>query len=313
MLSIIGIWRLSEKKGIVGDPSTQQEDTASNPKKDKDELQVEGQTEIPDYHYIDNERRYLSSDRYLYVGNEHVLVTYSESIHGEARPDYTKNNQKFVIVYEKNDRTNKKEVELSTLAQRREPELIFGDVQFMLNYQSKDYIIFSMRNQFEMGHPEYKFKIFAFDLDNESIVDIDTTWPIVIGEAENSIESSEGIARQEVIYKSGLYYYAKQNGFTISDLVSFDHDVLNQAPASTLILLNEHSDIQKSVADSSPLYIFPIPSVTPEEWFNQTLHWFSPVDGEPLTVHLIYENDGDKGYPIRSYADYLKATEDKTE
>ena len=175
LLSIIGIWRLSEKKGIVGDPSTQQEDTASNPKKDKDELQVEGQTEIPDYHYIDNERRYLSSDRYLYVGNEHVLVTYSESIHGEARPDYTKNNQKFVIVYEKNDRTNKKEVELSTLAQRREPELIFGDVQFMLNYQSKDYIIFSMRNQFEMGHPEYKFKIFAFDLDNESIVDIDTT------------------------------------------------------------------------------------------------------------------------------------------
>lgn len=45
----------------------------------------------------------------------------------------------------------------------------------------------------------------------------------------------------------------------------------------------------------------------------QTLHWFSPVDGEPLTVHLIYENDGDKGYPIRSYADYLKATENKTE
>lgn len=301
LLTIIGTWYLNGQKSGGSEQPSQQEEQLN--------YIIEGNLTIPPYEFLGNQNQYVVSGEYAMVANSYILNFESKQLQDSEDFSFSKEGETLKFVYQKFDAADSPVVvSLSDLANSFKEGYVLSPTYFTINYDERDYLLVLLRSKEANAQQQYHFLPVVFNFET--------------GELE---EFSNLKDASEEIYSEGMYgMYLTSLSTPVTDttfsLVSNIHVNSQVVLESTVVntmnvhLLEEHPFLKEELSNDQILVIRPRPNmVTPEEWFNQTLHWFSPVDGDPLTVHLIYENDGDKSYPIRSYADYLKATEDKTE
>ena len=301
LLTIIGTWYLNGQKSGGSEQPSQQEEQLN--------YIIEGNLTIPPYEFLGAQNQYVVSGEYAMVANSYILNFESKQLQDSEDFSFSKEGETLKFVYQKFDAADSPVVvPLSDLANFFKEGYVLSPTYFTINYDERDYLFVLLRSKEANAQQQYHFLPVVFNFET--------------GELE---EFSNLKDASEEIYSVGRYgeYYnnlstpvIRTSLGTIYDLKINRHVYISveNIEGLKIKLLKENEEKLNSLGRENSLVIRPRPNmVTPEEWFNQTLHWFSPVDGEPLTVHLIYENDGDKSYPIRSYTDYLKATENKTE
>lgn len=301
LLGVFGTWLLNGKKEVDSEKLMNKEEQVS--------YNIEGSLTIPKYQFLGNWKQYVVTGEYAMVSNSYILNFESKQLEDSVDFSFTREGEYLKFVYQKfNSSEAPVVVPLSELANSFKEGYVLSPTYFPITYQEKDYLLILLRNRELDAKQQYQFFPLVFDFET------------------NRLEEFTNLKNvSDTIYKDGMYgeYFKSLStpitATTFSDISNVHVNsrvVLELSLVKTMntYLVEENPFLEEEFENNRLLVIAPRPNmVTPEEWFNQNLHWFSPVGGEPLTVHLTYEEDGDTTYPIRSYADYLKATESKTE
>ena len=267
---------------------------------------IKGSLTIPKYEFLGNQNQYVVSGEHVMVGKDYIVTFESKKLESSEDFSYQGTEEYLKFAYK---RYNSDEpsiiVSLSEIANSyKDAHTLYGE-QFLIREYEKDFLVFYIKSK-----NANELVPLAYDLVDEKILEFEKGF---LSGLDSDVYESKKYGKY---FKSIATPIIKTNFSEVMNVFVNSQIILESDIIKTMNnhLLEEYPFLKEELSNNQILVIQPRPNmVTPEEWFNQTLHWFSPVDGEPLTVHLIYENDGDKGYPIRSYADYLKATEDKTE
>ena len=273
--------------------------------------------DIPNYQLFGENSEYIVADESLDVGEHYIIRFESKKLADSDEFSYQKEGEYLKFVYQKIDdeHSGRNTVDLSSLANSYKEGYSLEKNMFVINHKSTDYLVFFIGTDYESDDARYEWIPLVYNLDSGKVSKY--TEEIAPIPTEREYFKQISFWQQSLldpISKTTIYNTFKNKHQFVNFQINIYSNETERDSNLNTNLFNENFNLKRQLESGKNVFIYPrYGLVSAEQWFNDVLHWFSPVDGEPLTVHLIYENDGDKGYPIRSYADYLKATEDKTE
>lgn len=308
LLGIFGTWYLNYKKPINSNQPAQKEE--------KHKYTITGSLDIPNYEIFGKNSEYIATDKEINVGMRYIIRFQSKKLDSSANFSYQSKGEYLKFVYQEiGKKDGKKEVvNLSDLANNYKKGFSLEYNMYTINHKGTDYLVFFVGN-YERDYDKYKWIPLVYNLESQKISKYEETIgsiPTDIGyfKKRSSWQQSLSVSIIDTTLNHELQSrYGKQ---FVDYNVGIYPDEAEKYSNIKINLFDENIDLRHQIKSGKNVFIIPrYGAVNATQWFNDILHWFSPVEGEPLTVHLTYEDYGDKSYPIRSYADYLKATEGK--
>lgn len=263
-----------------------------------------------DIYVFGENRQYVAARTLRGVGKRYAVGDegkFIQTVGGKVVPSHPRRKGEFwnLLVFDL-DQENlpSKKIDLYRTVDSYDSDYFPTEMLFVFHYQSTDYLVLEIQKKDDSDQERFVL----LNLETQQIREVPQEIrreSFNLGWSYSSKPLMYGAINETTLAKT-----AYESGFLLDDRISTN----SQKKYSRINFTKEYPQV-KEILDENPSSVYPRAGmVTPEEWFNQNLHWFAPEGEDLLTVYPV-ENKLDKNstpltdYPIRSYQDYLQWVE----